>query len=161
MKKLMIVLATVAVAGCQTAKPQSISQRMTALDYPASSACSAPYLDDVTITPPSDDVPQAWHGFSGEWTNGLWGGKRCGRISVEKIMPDGSVTYVYSVAKTEKSKEVVFRGTGQIGNDNILNGKFRGGTEGYFTLHGEALRGLFVNDRGKEWTISYIKKEIE
>ena len=81
MIRVALLLSLLVLAGCQTtARPNS---------------ASAPMPDPASIMAPGQDVPSGYAAFSGIWT-GSWGGELDGKLAVQEIRPDGSVSTYYT-----------------------------------------------------------------
>ncbi len=106
----------------------------------------APLPADLTITPPSADVPAEYAVFSGLW-QGVWGSALDGKLAVTEVMADGSVKAIYAwgpsrgrfeAGNSQREGAIVDAATSRKGVGN-------GGVAAYVAENG-ALKGKYVRN---------------
>lgn len=89
MRKLLLVLACLALSGCLQAasqEPVKVAQKAA----PVTSDCYTVVLfTKAKVEKPGKDVPATYSQFLGEWGGGAWNGVWCHDLLVTKVYPDG------------------------------------------------------------------------
>jgi hypothetical protein len=138
MRFLSIVLAAVLLTSCQTSTPQP------AVIDPA-----------VVLTPPGSDVAPEIAAFSGTWV-GTWGEKLDGKLAVQTLAADGTMTGVYAVGESPgffsaQSYDVTGKIVGGVLSIKLNSGIYvtyqlqpDGSMTGEYRRYGQLTRGRFT-----------------
>ncbi|MFD2055385.1 hypothetical protein ACFSQT_20695 [Mesorhizobium calcicola] len=156
MRNLMLALAALALAACQSAPeaPQSAAPE-PALD-PAAVAPGPAIIDQsVTITPPAKGVPAKYAAFSGNWAGRLEGTSE-GKLAVQSVSSKGEVTVTYAWGILGDNNPGEAAGAGKIVGTTLKLGRLPNGADVSFamlpdgtlaatnTLAGQTYTGVFV-----------------
>ncbi len=107
------------------------------------SIAQCPLPDDITLTPPSGDVPRDLAAFAGAWGGGAWGGILPTFLVVEQVNADGTANVVYSWGNTKRGGSK--RLSGNISNGHLHLLSPRGPVIDYTLENNGALHGRYTN----------------
>ncbi|MBC8270135.1 MAG: hypothetical protein H8E36_15440 [Rhodospirillaceae bacterium] len=140
-----LALALLLLAGCQTTNVGTTNTEV------AEGGCLAetPLSTDLSISPPSADVPDDIARFSGVWGNGKWDDKLCHTLAVVSIDADGNAEAIYSYGTYsgwDIRKAEYFKPNGKIADGKLTLETFRNGAKAVYWFSGDVLKGSYTRN---------------